>query len=97
MYIACHQLTGVSYKQFSVSLRSGHGYVQKHVLFEKLTAAVVLNFKKCHLKTIDNCHVITIHIQYTSLGLILTWTRINVFRYMACCIIHVKEEHFNMF
>ena len=62
---------------------------KKHVLFEKLTTAVVLNFKRCHLKTIDNCHVITIHIQYTSLGLILTWTRINVFSYMACCIIHL--------
>ena len=59
----------MSYKEFSVSLRSGHGNVQKHVLFEKLTAAVVLNFKRCHLKTIDNCHVITIHIQYTRFGI----------------------------
>ena len=59
----------MSYKEFSVSLRSRHGNVQKHVLFEKLTAAVVLNFKRCHLKTIDNCHVITIHIQYTSFGI----------------------------
>ena len=58
-------MTLVSIKECSVSLRSGHGNVQKHVLFEKLTAAVVMNFKRCHLKTIDNCHVITIHIQYT--------------------------------
>ena len=59
----------VSYKAFSVSLWSGHGNVQKHVPFEKLTAAVVLNFKRCHLKIIDNCDVITIHIQYTSFGI----------------------------
>ena len=59
----------MSYKDFSVSLRLGHRNVQKHVLFEKLTAAVVLNFKKCHLTPIDNCHVITIHIQYTSFGM----------------------------
>ena len=46
LYIACHQLTLVSYKEFSVSLRIGHGNVQKmHVLFEKLTAAVVLNLR----------------------------------------------------
>ena len=44
MYIACHQLTLVRYKEFSVSLRLGHGNVQKHILFEKLTTAVVLNF-----------------------------------------------------
>ena len=81
----------MSYTEFSVSLLSVHGIVQIHVLFEKLTATVVLiNFKRCHLKTIDNCYVITIHIQYTiSLGLILTWTRINVFHYIACCIIHL--------
>ena len=54
----------------SVSLRSVHGNVQIHVLFEKLTATVVLNLRGvCHLKTIDNCHVITIHIQYTSFGI----------------------------
>ena len=40
LYIVCHQLTLVSYKEFSVSLRSGHGNVQKHVLFEKLTATL---------------------------------------------------------
>ena len=40
-----------------------------HVLFEKLTATVIFNFKRCQLKTIDNSHVITIHIQYTSLGI----------------------------
>ena len=40
------------------------------VLFEKLTATVVFYFTRCHLKTsIDNCHVITIHIQYTSFGI----------------------------
>ena len=59
----------MSYKEFSVSLRSGHGNVKTHVLFEKLTAALVLNFKRCHLETIDNCHVITSHIQYTSFGI----------------------------
>ena len=53
----------VSYKEFSVSLQSVHGNVEIHVLFKKLTATVVLNFTRCHLKTIDNCHVITIHIQ----------------------------------
>ena len=46
-----------------------HGNVEIHVLFEKLTATVVLNFTRCHLKTIYNCHVITIHIQYTSFGI----------------------------
>ena len=50
----CHQLTLMSYKDFSVSLRSVHGNVEIHVLFEKLTATVVLNFTRCHLKTIDN-------------------------------------------
>ena len=30
-----------------------------------------------------------IHIHYTSLGLILRWTGINVFRCIACCIIHL--------
>ena len=59
----------MSYKEFSVSLRSVHGNVEIHVLFEKLTANVVLNFTRCHLKTIDNCHVITIHMQYTSFGI----------------------------
>ena len=39
------------------------------VLFEKLTATVVFYFTRCHLKTFDNCHVITIHIQYTSFGI----------------------------
>ena len=34
------------------------------VLFEKLTATVVFNFTRCHLKTIDNCHVKIINIQY---------------------------------
>ena len=34
------------------------------VLFEKLTATVVFYITRCHLKTFDNCHVITIHIQY---------------------------------
>ena len=58
----------MSYKEFFVSLRSVHGNVQKHVLFEKLTAAVVLKLI-IHLKTIDNCHVITVHIQYTSFGI----------------------------
>ena len=66
MYITCHQLTCVSYKILSVSLRSVHGNVhgnvQIHVLFEKLTATAVLNLTRCHLKTIDNRHVITIHI-----------------------------------
>ena len=66
----CHQLTLESYKKFSVSLRSVHGMnVEIHVLFEKLPATVLLNFTRCHLKTIDNCHVITIHIQYTSFGI----------------------------
>ena len=39
------------------------------VLFEKLTATAVLYFTRCHLKTFDNCHVITIHIQYTIFGI----------------------------
>ena len=39
------------------------------VLFEKLTATFVLYFTRCHLKTFDNCHVITIHIQYSSFGI----------------------------
>ena len=39
------------------------------VLFEKLTTTVVFYFTRCHLKTFDNCHVITIHIQYTSFGI----------------------------
>ena len=65
----CHQLTLMSYKDFSVSLGSVHGIVEIHVLFEKLTATVVLNFTRCHLKTIDNRHVITIHIQYNSFGI----------------------------
>ena len=39
------------------------------VLFEKLTATVVFYFTRCHLKTFDNCHVITIHIQYTIFGI----------------------------
>ena len=39
------------------------------VLFGKLTATVVFYFTRCHLKTFDNCHVITIHIQYTSFGI----------------------------
>ena len=71
MYIACHchQLTLVSYKEISVSLPSVHNNVEIHVLFKKLTATVVLNFTRCHLKTIDNCHVITIHIQHTSFGI----------------------------
>ena len=64
-----------------------NGNVEIHVLFVKLTATVVLNFTRCHLNTIDNCHVITIHIQNSRL--ILTWTRVNVFRYIACCIIHL--------
>ena len=38
------------------------------VQFEKLTATVVFYFTRCHLKTFDNCHVITIHIQYTIFG-----------------------------
>ena len=69
------------------------------VLFEKLTATVVFYFTRCHLKTFDNCHVITIHIQYTSFGIILTWTdwtRFNVFRYIACYIIHLVTL-FNIF
>ena len=53
----------------SLSLRSVHGNVEIHVLFEKLTATVVLNFMRCHLKTIDNGHVMTIHIQYNSFGI----------------------------
>ena len=73
----------VSYKILSVSLWSEHGNVQIHVLFEKLTVTVILNFTKCHLKTIDNGHVITIHIQYTSFRINLTWTLINVIRYVA--------------
>ena len=61
----------MSYKELSVSLRSVHGNVHIHnfVLFEKLTTTVVLNFTRCHLKTIDNCHVIKNHIQYTSFGI----------------------------
>ena len=60
------------------------------VLFEKLTATVVFYFTRCHLKTFDNCHVLIIHIQYTiALGLILTMTRFNVFRYIVCCIINL--------
>ena len=64
------------------------------VLFKKLTAVtVVFYFTRCHLKTFDNCHVITIHIQYTiALEIILTWTdrtRFNVFRYIACYTIHL--------
>ena len=39
------------------------------VLFEKLTATVVFYFTGCHLKTFDNCHVITIHIQDTIIGI----------------------------
>ena len=46
-----------------------NGNVEIHVLFEKLTATVVLNFTRCHLNTIDNCHVITIHIQNSRLGI----------------------------
>ena len=65
MYIACQQLTLVTYKEFSVSLRSVHGTLQTHAPFEKLTATVVLNFTRRHLKTINNCQVITIHIQMT--------------------------------
>ena len=38
------------------------------VLFEKLTATVVFYFMMCQLKTFDNYHVMTIHIQYTSFG-----------------------------
>ena len=64
--ITCYQLTLVSYKVLSVILRSVHGNVQIHVLFEKLTATVALNFTRCHHKIIDNRHIITIHIQYTS-------------------------------
>ena len=88
LYIACHQLALVSYKEFSVSLRSVHGNIEKHVLFEKLTATGVLNFTRCHvLKPINNCHVIIIHIQYTiAFGLILTCTRIKLFRYIACTL-----------
>ena len=37
--------------------------------FEKLTAMVVFYFTRCHLKTFDNYHVITIHIQYTIFGI----------------------------
>ena len=59
----------VSYKILSVSLWSMHGNVQIHVLFEKLTATVILNFMRFHLKTIDNSQVTTIHIQYTSFGI----------------------------
>ena len=59
----------MSDKIISVSLRSVHDNVQIHVLFEKLIATVVLNFTRCHLKTIDNGHVITIHIQYISVGI----------------------------
>ena len=66
-----------------------NGYVEIHALFEKLTATVVLNFTRCHLNTIDNCHVMIIF-KTVDLGLILTWTRINVFRYIACCIIHLS-------
>ena len=46
-----------------------NGNVEIHVLFEKLTATVVLNFMRCHLNTIDNCHVITIHIQNSRFGI----------------------------
>ena len=68
----CHQLTLESYKKYFRSLRSVHGMnVEIHVLFEKLPATVLLNFTRCHLKTIDNCHVITIHINSLALGLIL--------------------------
>ena len=76
-------MTLVSYKIFSVSLRSVHGNVHamctqcantcNDVLVEELTATVVLNFTRCHLKTIDNRHVITIYIQYTSF-----WINFNV-------------------
>ena len=66
-----------------------NGNVEIHVLSEKLTATVALNFTRCHLNTIDNCHVITIIFNTVDLGLILTWTRINVFRCIAYCIIHL--------
>ena len=46
-----------------------NGNVEIHVLFEKLTATAVLNFTRCHLNTIDNCHVITIHIQNNRFGI----------------------------
>ena len=64
--IGCHQLALMSYKTLSVSLRSVHSSMQIHVLFEIFTATVVLNFTRCHLNTLDNRHVITIHIQGTN-------------------------------
>ena len=33
LYIACHQLTLMSYKVLSVSLRSVHGNVEIHVMY----------------------------------------------------------------
>ena len=81
----------MSYKMLSVSLRSVHDNVRIHVLFEKLTATVVLNFTRCHLiKTIDNRHVITIHIQYTSFEINFNMDlNYCLSLYSICCIIQL--------